>query len=98
MNVVDPVTDQVCVERMKRIEERIDKVETVTNEIHELSISVERLATTIEHMLTRQTDQEKRLNKIEVKDADMWQNVLKYIITASIGVVIGFIFKQVGIF
>lgn len=92
------VSEQVCAERMKRLEDRVDKVETITNEIHKLSISVERLAATVESMLARQTEQEKRLNKIEVKDADMWQSVVKYALTAAIGVVIGFVFKQVGIF
>lgn len=92
------VFEDVCTERMKRIEDRVDRVEIITNEIHNLSISVERLATTVENMLVRLTEQEKRLSKVEDKDADMWQSVVKYAITAGIGVMIGFFFKKVGIF
>lgn len=92
------VSEELCLERMKRLEDRIDNVEEITNEIHSLSLSVERLATTVESMLSRLTEQEKRLNKIELKDADMWQQIVKYAVTAAIGVVVGFIFKQIGIF
>ena len=98
MSELENVSEQVCTERMKRLEDRVDKIESITNEIHKLGISVERLATTVENMLIRQTDQEKRLNKIEDKDGDMWRSVVRYIITAAIGIVIGFVFKQVGIF
>ena len=92
------VSEELCLERMKRLEDRIDNIEEITNEIHSLSLSVERLATTVESMLSRLTEQEKRLNKIELKDADMWQQIVKYAVTAAIGVVVGFIFKQIGIF
>lgn len=91
------VSEDVCTARMKSIEDRVDKVEVITNEIHNLSISVERLATTVENMLVRLTEQEKRLSKVEDKDADMWQTVVKYALTAAVGAMVGFFFKKVGI-
>lgn len=91
------VSEEVCTARMKSIEDRVDKIESITNEIHNLSISVERLATTVENMLVRLTEQEKRLSKVEVKDADMWQTVVKYALTAAVGAMVGFFFKKVGI-
>ncbi len=91
------VSEEVCTARMKSIEDRVDKVEVITNEIHNLSISVERLATTVENMLVRLTEQEKRLSKVEDKDADMWQTVVKYALTAAVGAMVGFFFKKVGI-
>lgn len=92
------VSEELCLERMKRLEDRIDNVEEITNEIHSLGLSVERLATTVENMLTRLTEQEQRLMKMELKDANMWQQVVKYAVTAAIGVIVGFVFKQIGIF
>lgn len=92
------VTEGLCAERIRRLEDRIDNVEEITNEIHSLSLSVERLATTVESMLSRLSEQETRLKKMELKDADMWQQIVKYSITAGIGVLIGFMFKQLGIF
>lgn len=92
------VTETVCSERMKRLEERVDKMETVQNEIRELTIAVERLTITVKNMVDTQKDQDKRLDTLESKDAKMWQDVVKTVISGIIGIFIGYTLKQIGIF
>ena len=43
-----------------------------------------------------QQKQGKRLEVLEGRDGEMWRKVVGYIITAVIGIVIGFVFHQVG--
>ena len=92
------VTEAVCSERMKRLEERVDKIETIQEEIHALTISVERLTMTVKNMVDTQKDQSKRLDALEDKDAKMWQDVVKTVITGIVGILIGYALKQLGIF
>lgn len=88
--------EEVVKEKLASVEKRLDKVELVTEEIHKLSLSVERMAVTIEQMLKQQVEQEKRINSIEKKDSEMWRTAVKYVITATIGAIIGIIFKGLG--
>lgn len=91
------VTEAVCGERMKRIEERVDKLEAVQQEIHALSISVERLAMTVQNMVDVQKNQDERIDVLEGKDAKMWQDVVKTAVTGIVGIIIGYALKQLGI-
>ena len=50
----------------------------------------------MESMLREQKSQGERLQKLESLDGEMWRKVVGYIATAIIGIVIGFIFKQIG--
>ena len=38
----------------------------------------------------------KRLVSLESKDGEMWRKVVGYVITAVIGIVLGFAFTQIG--
>ena len=96
MNGMDTVAAPVCDEKMKRLEDRINGVETITQEIHKLTISVERLAITVQNMVTEQESQRKRLTEIESRDGDLWRTLLKYVITAVAGIAIGYAFKNIG--
>lgn len=91
------VTEAVCSERMKRLEERIDKVEIIQQEIRTLSISVERLSMAVQNMVDTQKDHGTRLDAIENKDAKMWQDVVKTVVTGIVGIIIGYALKQLGI-
>ena len=48
------------------------------------------------HMAKEQEKQGKRLETLEKRDGEMWRKVVGYIITAVIGVVVGFVFTQIG--
>ena len=79
------------VEENKRQDKRIEM-----REMRALTNSVERLATSVEDMVKEQEKQGKRLEVLEGRDGEMWRKVVGYIITAVIGIVIGFVFHQVG--
>ena len=47
-------------------------------------------------MAETQKEQGEKLEKLESRDGEMWRKVTGYIITAIIGIVIGFVFQQIG--
>lgn len=97
MNEQTMVSEAVCSERMKRIEERVDKIEVIQEEIHNLTISVERLAMTVKTIAESQKEHDQRLDNIEGRDAKMWQDMIKTAITGIVGILIGYALKQIGI-
>jgi len=97
MSEIGTVQSQVCDEKMKRLEDRIDKVEVIANEIHKLALSVERLTITVQNMVTEQAAQEERLSEIEAKDGEMWRTLLKYLVTGIAGAFIGYVLTNVGL-
>lgn len=83
-------------EENKRQDRRIELLEENTKQIGSLTVSVEKLAQSIESMVKEQEQQGKRLEVLEGRDGEMWRKVAGYIVTAVIGIVIGFVFKQIG--
>jgi len=83
-------------EENKRQDRRIELLEENTKQIGALTVSVEKLAQSIESMVKEQEQQGKRLEVLEGRDGEMWRKVAGYIVTAVIGIVIGFLFKQIG--
>ena len=79
-------------EEDKRQNKRLDNLE----ENAKLLSSIEKLAANMEHMAKEQEKQGKRLETLEKRDGEMWRKVVGYIITAVIGVVVGFVFTQIG--
>ena len=80
----------------KRQNHRIEKLEKETEQNNKLLVSVERLALSMENMQKELKDQGERVEVLESRDGEMWRKVTGYIITAIIGAVIGFMFKQIG--
>lgn len=79
-------------EEDKRQNKRLDNLE----ENAKLLSSIEKLAANMEHMAKEQEKQGKRLETLEKRDGEMWRKVVGYIVTAVIGVVVGFVFTQIG--
>lgn len=96
MSDLEYVTLPAYKERMKALDDRINKVEAVTEEIHNLTLSVERLTITLSNVVRQQENQENRIDIIEAKDGEMWRTFVKYVITAVVGVVVGFVMRNVG--
>lgn len=96
MSDLEYVTLPAYKERMKALDDRINKVEAITEEIRRLTVSVERLTVTLSNVVKEQESQENRLDIIEQKDAEMWRTFIKYVITAVTGVVVGFVMRNVG--
>lgn len=75
--------------RIELLEESVEKTQTI-------AVAVERLATSMENMCREQERQGKRLEALEGRDGQMWRNVVGYVATAVIGIILGFIFTQIG--
>lgn len=83
-------------EENKRQDKRIEILEENSKRIEGLNSSIEKLALNMENMLKEQLKQGKRLEVLEARDGEMWRKVVSYAITAIVGIVIGFLFKQFG--
>ena len=81
-------------EENKRQDKRIELLEESVREMGALTTSVERLATSVESMVKEK--QGNRLEVLEGRDGEMWRKIVGYVITAVIGIVIGFAFTQIG--
>ena len=91
-------------EYVKRMEQehrginaRIKGLETSVEKIVDLTLAVNNMAHSIEAMVKEQKKQGERIESIESRDGERWRSVTGYIITAVIGVLIGFIFKHLGL-
>lgn len=75
---------------------RLEVLEETVKQVASISTSVEKLALNMENMLKEQVSQGKRLKTLENRDGEMWRKAIGYAVTAIIGIVLGYIFKQLG--
>lgn len=83
-------------EENKRQDARIGILEESVQQIGALATSVEKLALSMQSMLKEQEKQGKRLEVLEGRDGEKWRKVMGYIATTIVGVVLGYLFKQIG--
>lgn len=81
----------------RRQDKRLELLEENVREIGALTTAVEKLAQSVESMVKEQEKQGKRLDELEGRDGEMWRKVVGYIITAAVGILVGFLFRQIGI-
>ena len=98
-----PITRAEHEEFRRRIEEeehrhnrRLEVIEGNIAELMKLTASIERLATNMENMVKEQERQGDRLETLEARDGKKWRQVSGYVITTIVGIVIGYIFLQIG--
>lgn len=98
-----PITRAEHEEFRRRMEEehnrqnkRIELLEERTGQFTDIAISVKELALSVKQMAETQKSQGEKLEKLEERDGEMWRKVVGYIVTAIVGIVIGFVFKQIG--
>ena len=84
-------------EENRRQDNRLELLEENVREIGALTTSVEKLAQSVESMVKEQEKQGRRLDELEGRDGEMWRKVVGYIITAAVGILVGFLFRQIGI-
>ncbi len=75
----------------ERQNSRLTALEQQTHEINSLATSVEKLALNMQNMLEEQTRQGKRLTDLESRDGEKWRNVVGYITTAIISLILGYL-------
>ena len=83
-------------EENRRQDKRIELLEDNMRELNSLTASVGKLATSIESMVKEQEKQGKRLETLEDRDGEMWRKAVGYVVTAVIGVFLGYVFTQLG--
>lgn len=91
-------------EFVKRIEDeqhrqnrQIEVLEESVKQNTALTVSVEKLANNMENMANEQAKQGERLEALEGRDGEMWRTVVKYVLTAALGLVIGLVATQIGL-
>lgn len=83
-------------EENKRQDKRIEILEQNVQQVSSLTVSVAKMAQSLELMVKEQERQGERLEVLEGRDGEMWRKVMGYIVTVIVGIVIGFIFNQIG--
>ena len=83
-------------ESLKRTNARVRDLQKVTEQISNLTSSVKQLATSVESMAQSQSQQSAKLEELENRDGEMWRQAVGYVVTCIIGIVVGFVFKQIG--
>jgi len=51
----------------------------------------------MKNMANEQIKQGERLEALEGRDGEMWRTVVKYVLTAALGLVIGLVATQIGL-
>ena len=80
----------------KRQNYRITELEDAIKQYGALTIAVEKMAVNMEQMLNEQKNQGERLETLESRDGEMWRKITGYVVTAILGIILGYIFKQIG--
>ena len=84
-------------EENKRQDKRLSMLEESVQKIMALTTSVEKLALSMESMVKEQEKQGRRLEDLENRDGEKWRSAVGYAISAAAGILVGFLFQQVGI-
>lgn len=85
-------------EEHKRQNHRISAIEEGLKETSSIAMSVQKLAINMEQMIEEQKAQGKRLETLESRDGQMWRKVSGHMLTTAIGIIVGFVLKEIGIF
>ena len=75
---------------------RIKALEKAVAENSKLALSVERLALSVKSMVEEQKAQGERLETLESRDGEKWRNAARYVLTTILGIMVGYVFKQIG--
>ena len=84
-------------EENKRQDRRLELLEHTVQQISDLTTSVEKLAVSMEGMLREQEQQGTRLETLEDRDGEMWRKIIGYAATAAVGIIIGYVARQIGL-
>lgn len=98
-----PITRAEHEEFCKRVEaedhrqnKRLEILEEQTKQFTDLVLSVRELAQSVKQLAEIQEAQGEKLDELENRDGEMWRKVSSYVITAIIGLVLGYLFNLAG--
>ena len=75
---------------------RIELLEENVLEIGQLTSTVAKLTISLESVVKEQARQSERLEALEDRDGEKWRTLISYVGTTVIGILIGYIFKLIG--
>lgn len=76
---------------------RLSALEDTVKQMNSLTASVAELAQSLKSMVKEQERQGKRLETLENRDGEKWRKMVGYAITTAVGIMVGFVLKQLGI-
>lgn len=79
-----------------RTNARLREVEEVVKEIHTMSNTLIRLCEKMSSMNNSIDALNADVDTLKARDGEMWRKIVAYIFTTVVGIVIGYIFKQIG--
>lgn len=79
-----------------RQNKRLEILEEQTKQFTDLVLSVRELAQSVKQLAETQKEQGEKLDELENRDGEMWRRVSGYVITAIIGLVLGYLFNLAG--
>lgn len=83
-------------EENDRQDHRLKALEKAVEENRNLALSIERLTLSVQSMVEEQKSQGDRLEALENRDGEKWRKAASYVLTTIIGIVVGYIFKKIG--
>ena len=81
----------------ERQNKRLARLEDTVEKIQSLTISVEKMAVSIDTMAKEISKQGEKLERIEAKPANNWDKLVWIIISAVVGIAVGFLLTSIGI-
>lgn len=91
-----PITRAEHEEFAKRMEEENHRQNKRLDVVEQSVKNVESLAINMKIMLDKMDDHGKRIDKLEGEDGEKWRTVTTYALSTVIGLLIGYIFKTLG--
>lgn len=85
---------KICDEKFKTIFKTLEKLEKNIDNIHELSISVNNIANSVKLLAETTKEHNERLNNIEKREGEQFNYIVKQIVSAVIGITVGYIMTK----
>ena len=85
---------KICDEKFKTIFKTLEKLEKNIDNIHELSISVNNIANSVKLLAETTKEHNERLNNIEKREGEQFNYIIKQIVSAVIGITVGYIMSK----
>lgn len=95
--LLNNMDNNVLQKEIEYLKEEIQSIKQINGDVRELAVQVKELAIEMRHMRETQEEHSKRIQTLEDKPAKRYDNIVNYIITSIIALVIGFIAATLGL-
>lgn len=82
----------------KRQNDRMAKAEQKLEDNNRLILAVQKLADNVENMQKEMSNLRNDVDEMQERDGQKWRKIVEDIVKVILGILIGFVFKQMGIF